>query len=123
MFKEISIILLFVKDIEASKRWYKEFLAIEPTEDLSNFVSFKIGSVFLNLHKADELSPASKGGTVAYWSVDNIHECISKAISLGGSIYRGPLYVKETLSTIVQIVDPLGSVFGLESKEIFNLTD
>ena len=116
MFKEIITILIFVKEINSSKEWYQKFLSIKPVEDLPNFASFKIGSVHLNLHLADELSPFSTGGTVVYWNVEDLQATISKAIQMGGIVYRGPLYVKETSRTIAQILDPFGNVFGIECE-------
>lgn len=117
MFKEIVTVLMFVKDVKKSAEWYKKFLSIDPAECLDDFASFHISSFYLNLHLADKNSPVSPGGTVVYWNVDNMKEAIAKAISMGGTVYRGPLYVKETSRTIVQILDPFGNVFGLECPE------
>ncbi len=114
MLKEVVTVLMFVKDIQSSKEWYQTFLSMEPVEDLKNFVSFKVGSIYLNLHLADELSPVSTGGMVVYWNVEDLQATIAKAASMGGTVYRGPLYVKETSRTIVQIQDPFGNVFGIE---------
>jgi predicted enzyme related to lactoylglutathione lyase len=116
MLKEVVTVLMFVQNISKSKEWYKKFLSMEPVEDFENFVSFRIGSTCLNLHLADNLSPVSKGGAVAYWRVDDLQATITKATSLGGVVYRGPLYVKEISRTIAQILDPLGNVFGIECQ-------
>lgn len=116
MFKEIITVLIFVKEINPSKEWYQKFLSIEPVEDLANFTSFKIGAIYLNLHLADVLSPVSTGGTVVYWNVEDLQATISKARQMGGTVYRGPLYVKETSRTIAQILDPFGNVFGIECE-------
>lgn len=89
-------------------------MSLEPIEDLINFASFKIGSTYLNFHLADALSPHSTGGTVVYWRADDVQETISRATALGGSLYRRPLYVKESSKTIAQIIDPFGNVFGIE---------
>ncbi|MBA3815599.1 MAG: hypothetical protein H0X29_03595 [Parachlamydiaceae bacterium] len=114
MFKELITVLLFVNDIRSSKEWYQNFLLMDPIEDLPNFASFLIGSTYFNLHLADALSPHSTGGTVVYWGVENLQITTARAISMGGSVHRGPLYVKETSRTIVQIKDPFGNVFGIE---------
>lgn len=114
MFRGIITVLFFVKEIESSKKWYQSFLSVEPIEDLPNFASFKIGSIYLNLHLADTLNPISTGGTIVYWNVDDLQATISRALSMGGTVYRGPLYVKETSRTIAQIRDPFGNIFGIE---------
>jgi len=116
MLKEFVTALLFVESISKSKEWYTNFLGVIPIEEDDRFASFKVGSSFLNLHPADEKSPVSTGGCVVYWETDNFQEMISKAESLGGQIYRGPLKIKETGKTICQIKDPFGNVFGLEAE-------
>ena len=108
---------MFVKNIRESRDWYCQFLGLDPIEDLPDFVSFQIGSVFFNLHSADSLSPVSSGGSVAYWVVDDLHAAIQKAVDLKGKLYRGPLKVKEISGVIAQIRDPFGNVFGLEARE------
>lgn len=117
MFKSLSTVLIFVIDIKQSRDWYCNFLDLIPVEDYHNFVSFQIGTTFLNLHLADTLSPISTGGSVAYWVVDNLDVAIQKAINLNGRLYRGPLKVKEISGTMAQIIDPFGNVFGLEAYD------
>lgn len=113
MLRSLSTVLMFVTNIKQSRDWYHNFLDMIPIEDCEDFVSFQIGSSFLNLHIADTLSPVSSGGTVAYWIVDDLSITIQKAISLEGKLYRGPFVVKETSQVIAQIQDPFGNVFGL----------
>ena len=108
--------LHFVNSISESKAWYTDFLEMSVYEEDERFVSFKIGASFLNLHLADEKSPVSSGGCVAYWLTEDLQAAIKKAESLGGKVYRGPLDVKETGRVICQIQDPYGNVFGLESE-------
>ena len=110
----MSTIRMHVADVAKSRDWYRKFLAIEPLEDLENFVSFKIGSTFFDLTVADQKSPISPGGSVGYWFVDDIDELVERAVLFGARIYRGPLDVQEVQRTIVQILDPCGNVVGFE---------
>lgn len=112
--KNFATIRICSTDVQKSKRWYESFFGQAPTEDLENFVSFKIGEVSFDISEADAKSPSSFGGSVGYWLVDDLSAAIEKAVGLGGSVYRGPLRVEEAQRTIVQIKDPLGNVIGLE---------
>jgi predicted enzyme related to lactoylglutathione lyase len=111
-----STLRMSVRNVAASLDWYRAFFAAEPVESLENFASFRVGGIALDLVKEDEKSPASKG-TVGYWLVEDLTALIKRAEELGGRVYRGPLRVKETQRTIVQIEDAHGNVFGLE--EVF----
>lgn len=103
------------KDIRASKIYYENFFGLAPTENLSNFVSLNIGYLTLKLVLEDEKSPASKGGSVGYFEIANIDAALTQAQKLGAFIYRGPLRVEETMSTIVQILEPGGTVMGFQA--------
>lgn len=113
--QNFATIRICVANVQSSRDWYKSFFGIEPVEDLENFVSFKIGETLFDISQSDQKSPLSTGGSVGYWLVDNLEEAISKAKSLDGQVYRGPLRVEEVQRTIVQIKDPYGNVIGLEA--------
>lgn len=114
--KKFSALRMCVSDIKRSRDWYSTYFDIEPIEDLVDFVSFKIEGVVLEITKADTKSPLSPGGSVGYWLVGDFKDAINKAVGLKATIYRGPLQVKETNSTIIQLKDPFGNVFGLEAE-------
>ncbi len=116
MFKNFITALYFVESVSESKEWYSKYLGSNPIEEDDKFASFRIGSCFLNFHLADEASPVSTGGCVAYWEVDDLDKMVLRAESLGGQLYRGPLKVEQSGRTICQVRDPFGNVFGLESR-------
>ena len=106
--------MFFAYDIKSSRDWYRNFLEMEPIEDLPEFASFKVGESHLNLHRADSKSPNSTGGQVAYWSTNNFDLDMKRTVSMGASVWRGPLEF-EPGKRICQIKDPFGNVFGLEN--------
>ncbi len=113
--QSFATIRLSVTDVQKSRDWYKALFGVEPVEDLENFVSFRIVGTLFDISLADEKSPFSNGGSVGYWLVDDLEVVISSATELGGRVYRGPLRVDEVQRTIVQIMDPFGSVIGFEA--------
>lgn len=106
--------LMFVASIKESRDFYSKLFQCEPFEEDDHFCSFKFGETYFNLHPSDELSPISKGGSVGYLHVEDFNEFIDKARQLEMKIYRGPLEVKETGTTICQLEDPFGNVIGIE---------
>ena len=85
------------------------------TENLDDFVSFRIAGTCFDICLADEKSSQSCGGTVGYWLVDSLEGLIERATAIGGAIYRGPTRVTEMQRAIVQIIDPDGNVVGFEA--------
>lgn len=114
--KSFATIRMSVFRVSESRDWYKQLFEVEPIEDIENFVSFKLQNFCFDLCLADEKSPVSTGGSVGYWYVDNLESLLNKVQQLGGSIYRGPLNVKEIQRTIVQIQDPFGNILGFETS-------
>ncbi|MGZ3699714.1 MAG: VOC family protein [Bdellovibrionota bacterium] len=116
---QITQILLFVTDVERSADWYSKFLKQTPEPDYlvpGQFAYFKLGSIEFCLHRADEKSPASTGGSVAYWRTDDLAQAITRAESLGATVYRGPLQIPGSSRWMAQIRDPFGQVIGLEGS-------
>lgn len=111
--QKFSSLRLSVKNLQASRDWFRKFFETEPKEDLPYFVSFALGGITLELSEGDEKSPHSRGN-VGYWRVEGLEGAVERARELGGKIHRGPLRVVETRSTIVQIESEAGDVFGLE---------
>ena len=113
--KEFSTIRILTSNVAGSRDFYKALFNQKPIEDTPGFVSFKIAGVNFDITVADEKNPASSGGSLGYWLVDDLGEVLRRATELGAKLYRGPLEVRETGRTILQIQDPFGCVIGFES--------
>ncbi len=113
MIRFVSSVFLFVSDIKKSQVWYEKLLGYSPNYVDERFAEFKFGTTSLCLHLADEKSPVTTGGCVAYWWVDDFEGVVQKMISSGGKIYRGPIATVENRQ-ICQILDPFGNILGLE---------
>src|SRR5690606_17736454 len=92
--------------------WYQNVLGVSPVFDEENYVEFRPGGHSgLCLHPADEKSPQTMGGAVAYWRVTNFNQAVSHFEKHGAKIYRGPLDIGNGES-ICQMLDPVGNVIG-----------
>lgn len=109
---------MFVHNVKKSSTWYSKVLNTPLTIDTDKFGLIKIGPNELCFHLADDKSPVSTGGSVAYWSVENLKETLNLFIKHGGSLYRGPIEIPETNKGICQIKDPFGNVISLRGKYI-----
>lgn len=83
MIKDIITGLLFVENIERSKKLYEKLFQRKASESTKDFSSFRFTNTHLNFHLADQLSPLSKGGSVSYLFVENCELFLEKALIPG----------------------------------------
>ena len=114
--KKLHSVYLFVSDVKKSSAWYSKVLNTPLTIDEDKFGLIKIGSNEMCFHQADEKSPVSTGGSVAYWSVENLTDTLDLFLKHGGLLYRGPIEIPESNEGICQIKDPFGNIIGLRGK-------
>jgi catechol 2,3-dioxygenase-like lactoylglutathione lyase family enzyme len=116
MLNGLRSVYFFVADLQQSRDWYAAVLGAPPAEDLADFVRFEVHGFNLCLHRADEKSPLSTGGEVAYWEVDDFDAAVQHFLAHGGALHRGPICAIGDL-WICQIRDPFGNVIGLEGRK------
>ena len=113
---KLHTVYLFVHDVKKSSSWYSKVLNIPLTIDEDKFGLIKIGHNEMCFHQADEKSPVSTGGSVAYWSVESLKEALDLFVKHGGSLYRGPIEIPKSNEAICQMKDPFGNIIGLREK-------
>ncbi len=113
---KLKTLRLCVNDLAASRKFYSDFFKTPVCEEDDNFVSFDLSGTMLEMVGADEKNPASTGGSIGYFEVDGVESILAHAQSLGATIWRGPLQVKDDGYLIVQIKDTAGNIIGLEGK-------
>ena len=106
-------VLYFVPDRRKAAIWYSDVLEAEISrmDDPEHFF-IRVGDQAIWLHQADEKGKSGVAGQVAYWGVDDLDASVTKAIELGGSLYRGPLKRLDG-KFMCQVKDPFGNVIGL----------
>ena len=115
----VATIRISVTDVKQSTAWYQKLFDCCPTHESENFASFQMAGICLDIVRADDKSPVSKGGSVGYWSVDSFDQALLHATALGAKVYRGPLKVPEINRIIAQMEDPFGNVTGFEGRSSF----
>lgn len=116
MIQALYRLRLISSDIKQSKLFFESLFDVKTIENQTTFVAFKIADSYLEIILEDLKNPASTGGSIGYWLVDDLDYFINKANELGGKIYRGPLKIDEIESRIVQIQDPAGCIIGFEER-------
>ena len=116
LLKKLHASYLFVENVKKSSLWYSKVLNTQLEIDEDNFGLIRIGDQELCFHQADSKSPASSGGCVGYWNVENLLAAANKFIEHGGIVYRGPIEIPESDEGICQIKDPFGNVIGLQGR-------
>ncbi|MER5972131.1 VOC family protein [Streptomyces sp. NPDC002055] len=116
MFRGIRTVMVFVDDPEGAARWWAELLKTEPHFDINGtsiYAWLDIEGIELGFHPASPKSNPHGRSTVPYWVVDDVHQVRERLLDAGCTHHRGPLRV-ETGRQICQLVDPFGTVFGLD---------
>lgn len=110
----IASVLIHVGDVEAALHWYQQAFphAVACRLEAFDFNYLKIGTVDLEIVPADEKVASGAAGSVVYWQVEDFDQAVAHMISVGGTLYRGPLDIQEGLR-MCQIKDPWGNCIGL----------
>lgn len=98
----IASVLIHVSDVAQALQWYQRAFpqAIAQRLEEFDFDYLKIGSVDLEIVPADEKVASGAAGSVVYWQVDDFDQAVAHMLSVGGTLYRGPLNIQEHLHEI-----------------------
>ena len=119
----LSTISFYASDHEAAKKWYTEFLGVEPYFSRPGYIEFRLGDYQHELGIIDSQfapEPAAKGpsGAIAYWQVDNLESTFSKLISMGAKEYQ-PIIERGHGFVTASVIDPFGNILGIMSNPHF----
>jgi predicted enzyme related to lactoylglutathione lyase len=110
MLQKLRTVIYHVNDLQKARQWYVELTGIQPYFDESFYVGFDINGCELGLDP--DLKTSKEGNhSTAYWSVENIHVAVEKAISLGATLISQIANVGGTIEVAV-IQDPFGNNIG-----------
>ena len=95
-------------DIDASKKWWTDFLGFDPYFDEPFYVGFDVGGYEIGLNPGADVA----FGPVTYIGVDSIEEGLARAETNTSTVVSGIEDVGEGIK-IVHLVSPTGERFGL----------
>ncbi len=107
----------YAADHTAARKWYTEFLGIEPYFERPGYVEFRVGDYQHELGIIDakyrpKAAAAGPGGSIIYWHVDDLSAVRDKLISMGASEYE-PILERGAGFITASVIDPFGNVLGI----------
>lgn len=110
----IAAVLVHVADVQAGLDWYQLAFpaAARVLLEASDQEMLQIGSVGLEIVRADEKCASGSAGSVVYWWVDDLRAALVHLNALGAALYRGPMAIEDGLG-MCQVRDPWGNCIGL----------
>lgn len=118
MFKGLRTALYPAPDLPRAKAWYASVLGRAPYFDEPFYVGFNVGGFELGL-VPDAPVATSRGGSVAYWGVDDVPATFARLIELGASAHEAPTEVGGGI-VVASVADPFGNLIGLIFNPHFN---
>jgi predicted enzyme related to lactoylglutathione lyase len=122
MLRGLSTVAYQADDLAAARRWYSEFLGIEPYFNRPEYIEFRLGDyehefgiLRGDLREAVGLAPTASPaptGAIAYWHVDDIEATLQRLLALGAEQVQAPRDFGEGFVGAT-VRDPFGNVLGL----------
>ncbi|MBC7904318.1 MAG: VOC family protein [Gemmatimonadaceae bacterium] len=110
----------YAADLEAAKKWYTNFLGVDPYFNVPGYSEFRIGDYqhefgLIDSKFAPEGAIDKPGGAILSWHVDDLQATLDRLLSLGATLYQ-PIIDrsggKDTFVTAA-VVDPFGNILGI----------
>ncbi len=123
MLRGFATISYYADDLEAASAWYAEVLGIAPYFERAGpdgrpaYIEFRVGDFQHELGLIDRRyappdSPATPGGAITYWAVDDLDGDFERLLAMGATAYQPPTVRGEGFVTAA-VVDPFGNILGI----------
>lgn len=116
----LATVNFYAADLEAAKKWYSEFLGIEPYFNVPGYTEFRIGDYLQELgiidaNYAPEGYSVNPSGAIVHWHVDDLKATLDRLISLGATEFLPITDHSQGKGTFVtaSVVDPFGNILGI----------
>lgn len=89
----LSTVSFYANDLEEAKKWYSNFLGIEPYFNVPGYAEFRIGDYqhelgIIDSQYATAGATGKPAGAIAYWHVDELQPTLDRLIALGAKLYQ-----------------------------------
>ncbi|MGV8091592.1 MAG: VOC family protein [Mangrovibacterium sp.] len=120
----LSTISFYATEHEAAKKWYRDFLSIEPYFNVPGYAEFRIGDYqhelgIIDSKFAPKGASEKPGGAIAYWHVDDLQATYDKLLSMGATVYE-PIIDRsqgQGLFVTASVIDPFGNILGIMTSK------
>ncbi len=116
----LATVNFYAKDHAGAKKWYSEFLGIEPYFNVPGYTEFRIGDYqhelgIIDSSYAPEGYSTEPSGAIAHWHVDDLKGTLDKLILMGATEYQPITDHSQGKGTFVtvSVVDPFGNILGI----------
>jgi predicted enzyme related to lactoylglutathione lyase len=120
MVKGLGTVIYHVPDLARAKAWYAAVFQQQPYFDQPFYVGFNIAGYELGLDPNTTSSKSGRGGTVAYWRVDDIQKAVQHFVGAGATVVAPVQDVGEGIE-VATVTDPFGNPIGLIRNPHFSL--
>ena len=117
MLRGFATINYWADDMDAAKRWYAEFLGMEPYFNMPGYAEFRIGDYQHEFGLIDKTyvpydPSVGPAGSITYWHVDDVQATYDRLLSLGAQVLDGPRERGHGFVT-ASVIDPFGNILGV----------
>lgn len=109
--------MIHVADPEAALAWYAAMFpgAVREASSGGTFQFLVLDTVQLEFVPADSKVASGPAGSVVYWQVPNLAQAMAHSLSIGATLYRGPMPIEPGVA-MCQVRDPWGNCIGLRGS-------
>ncbi|MEM6429233.1 MAG: glyoxalase/bleomycin resistance/dioxygenase family protein [Deinococcota bacterium] len=113
----IAAVMIHVSDVDMGLEWYQQAFptATKKTIVEADFDYLEYQGIMIELVQADEKVSSGAAGSVVYWWVDGFQEKLDTLLSLGATLYRGPITIEQGMK-MCQVKDLWGNCIGIRGK-------
>ena len=120
MVKGLGTVIYHVPDVNRAKAWYSTAFQQQPYFDQPFYVGFNIGGYELGLDPNPKAGAPGRGGSVAYWRVDEIDRAVRHFVDAGAGVLSPSQDVGDGIK-VATVADPFGNPIGLIENPHFKL--
>ena len=120
MLKGLGTVIYAVADVNRAKEWYSRAFQQKPYFDQPFYVGFNIAGYELGLDPNPTVSQPGRGGSVAYWRVEEIENAVQHFVATGTTLVAAVQDVGEGIK-VATITDPFDNLIGLIENPHFVL--
>ncbi|WP_299486484.1 hypothetical protein [Acaryochloris sp. IP29b_bin.137] len=113
----ISTVLIHVNDPKAGLAWYQSAFPKAKKRKTTefDFEYLDYDGVMIEVVAVDDKVGSGTAGSVVYWQTDDFQKRVEFLLSLGATLYRGPMIIENGMK-MCQLKDLWGNCIGIKGQ-------